>query len=78
MESEENDSDGVPNKKPRKFGDLSFTLPCAKTVHNWIEDQAILSLWHVADEIKSSRERNAAVTLGWDDTVKKPVIIGTT
>lgn len=52
-------------------GDLTYTLPTPLTIHNWIEDGAILSLWHVADEIKVASEKpNAAVTLGTDDTVK--------
>ena len=74
MEAEEEDDDPTdpqPKKKIRKFGDLTYTLSSAATIHKWIEDQAILSLWHVADEIKSSHERDAVVTLGWDDTVKK-------
>ena len=71
MEGEENEDDGAPEKKPRIFGDLSLTLLSARTIHNHIEDQAILSLWHVADEIKASQTRSAVVTLGWDDTVKK-------
>ena len=72
MESEIQDLDEEKQEKvPRKFGDLSFTLPGVNTIHRYIEDQAILSLWHVADEIKASRQRDATVTLGWDDTKKK-------
>ena len=52
-------------------GDLTHTLPTPQTIHNWIEDGAILSLWHVADEMKVASEKsNAATTLGTDDTVK--------
>ena len=31
----------------------------------------MLSLWHAADEISNASSRDAAVTIGWDDTVKK-------
>ena len=66
MESEE------PQPKKRKpFGDLTYTLPGPRTIHKWIEDQAVLSLWHAADEIKLASNRDAVVTVGWDDTVKK-------
>ena len=52
-------------------GDLTYTLPTPQTIHNWIEDGATLSLWHIADEMKiASEKENAAVTLGTDDTVK--------
>ena len=54
-----------------KVGDLTYTLPTPQTIHTWIEDGALLSLWHVADEIKVASENpNAATTLGTDDTVK--------
>ena len=52
-------------------GDLTHTLPIPQTIHKWIEDGAILSLWHVADEMKVASEKpNTATTLGTDDTVK--------
>ena len=52
-------------------GDLSYTLPSPQTIHKWVEDGAILSLWHVADEMKVASEKsNTATTLGTDDTVK--------
>ena len=52
-------------------GDLTHTLPTPQTIHKWIEDGAILSLWHVADEMKVTSEKsNTATTLGTDDTVK--------
>ena len=52
-------------------GDLTHTLPTPQTIHKWIEDGAILSLWHVADEMKVASEKaNTATSLGTDDTVK--------
>ena len=82
VEEEEHDDDNEeegteeadePTKKKKRmpFGDLSSTLPSPRIIHKWIEDQAILSLWHAADEIKNASSRDAAVTIGWDDTVKK-------
>ena len=58
-------------KKRKPFGDLTYTLPGPRTIQRWIEDQAVLSLWHAADEIKLASNRDAVVTVGWDDTVKK-------
>lgn len=59
--SEETEEPVVKKRKP--FGDLTYTLPSPRTIHKWIEDQAILSLWHAADEIKSASDRGAVVTL---------------
>ena len=63
--------DSAPSARKWKVGDLTFTLPTPQTIHTWIEDGAMLSMWHVADEMRVASENpNAAITLGTDDTVK--------